>query len=314
MYKSKLGDSMNIIKKLVRYVVDEDYRFSVNNYLGLYKSIEDEDLLKRFYKLRMGKELNLENPQTFNEKLQWLKLNDRNPLYTKLVDKCDVKKYVSGIIGEEYIIPTLGIWDKPEDIDFETLPEQFVLKCTHDCGGLVICKDKRKLDKKQAIHKLNKSLKRNYYWISREWPYKNVKPRIIAEEYMEDTETSELRDYKFFCFNGQPKALFVATERQLPGEEVKFDFFDMEYNHLNIKNGHPNAKKLPKKPLQFELMKELARKLSKDIPQVRVDFYEVNGKVYFGEMTFFHFGGIVPFEPEEWDYKFGEWIVLPEKQ
>lgn len=279
---------------------------------GFFNWMDDEKYLKIAYKIRMGKELNLQHPKTYSEKLQWLKLYDRKTIYTDLVDKYQVKKIVANIIGENYIIPTLGVWDRAEDIDFDVLPDQFVLKCTHDSGGLVICKDKKKLDKATAVKKLNACLKHNFYYAQREWPYKNVKPRIIAEKYMEDNETHELRDYKFFAFDGRVKALFIASDRGSK-EETKFDFFDENFNHLPFTNGHPNADIIPKKPQQFELMKELASKLSKKIPQVRVDFYEVNGKVYFGEITFFHWSGMTPFEPEEWDYKLGEWIELPEK-
>ena len=269
---------------------------------------------KLFLKLRYFKSChkfpNLKDPKTYNEKIQWLKLHDRNPLYTTLVDKYEVKKYIADKIGEEYVIPTLGIWDSFDDIDFDSLPNQFVLKCTHDSGGLVVCKDKNMLDIAQARKTIASSLKTNYYWSGREWPYKNVKPRIIAEKYMEDSQTEELRDYKFFCFNGEVKALFIASERQKKGEEVKFDFFDADFNHLPIRQGHPNASVPPEKPKRFEEMKSLAQKLSKDIPHVRIDFYEANQQVYFGEMTFYHFSGMMPFHPEEWDYTFGSWLKI----
>lgn len=257
----------------------------------------------------MNYPLNLDNPHTYNEKLQWIKLFDRNPLYTTLVDKAAVKEYVTSIIGEEYIIPTLGIWKRFDDINFDELPNQFVLKCTHDSGGLVICKDKKNLNLQQARQKINKSLDTNYYLIGREWPYKNVPRQIIAETYMEDSNTHELRDYKFFCFDGTPKALFIATDRQ-NRKEPYFDFFDMDFKHLPMKHGHPNAPSIPEKPVCFELMKELSAKLSKGLKEVRVDLYEVDGKVYFGELTFFHHAGMVPFEPVEWDRIFGDWIVL----
>ncbi len=271
----------------------------------------DSEYLKKRYYYKVGSALNLDNPQKYTEKLQWLKLHERNSKYTAMVDKYAVRDYVSQKIGNEYLIPLLGgPWKKFSEIDFSELPDQFVLKCTHDSGGLVICKDKKTLDRRCAKKKINSCLKRNFYHLNREWVYKDVVPQIIAEQYMEDSQTNELRDYKFFCFNGEPKALFVATDRQTPGEEVKFDFFDMDYNHINVKNGHENAKTFPEKPWQFDLMKDLAKKLSTDIPHVRVDFYEVDGKVYFGEMTFFHFSGMVPFDPEEWDYTFGSWIEL----
>lgn len=277
------------------------------------KKLSDEEYLSLVYKLKLGKKLDLESPKTFNEKIQWLKLYDRKSIYTTMVDKYAAKKYVAGIIGEEYIIPTLGVWDQFDDIDFDALPEQFVLKTTHDSGGIVICRNKKTFDMEKARRKIEWSLKREFYYLWREWPYKNVKPRILAEEYMEDTQTAELRDYKFFCFDGDVKALFVATERQKEGEEVKFDFFDMDFQHLALRQGHPNAVVCPKKPERFNEMRRLAEKLSKGIPHVRVDFYEVNGKVYFGELTFSHFTGLVPFEPEQWDYTFGSWIQLPQK-
>ena len=301
------------IQKIAKALFNEKYRFIVASNRGCCQKTSDKDFLHKKFNYTVNRNLDLDNPKSYNEKLQWLKLYDRKPEYTRMVDKYEVKKLVSELIGEEFVIPTIGVWDKFDDINFDSLPEKFVLKCTHDSGGLVICKDKSHFDKKAAKKKISKCLKRNYYYSHREWPYKNVKPRIIAENYMEDTKTAELRDYKFFCFDGDVKALFVATERQKAGEEVKFDFFDENFNHLPVKQGHPNAEVTPEMPERFEEMKRLASVLSQNIPHVRVDFYEVDGKVYFGEMTFYHFSGFVPFEPEEWDYKFGEWIELPEK-
>lgn len=264
------------------------------------------------FKRRAGYKMDWKNPKTFNQKLQWLKVYDRNPLYTTMVDKYEAKKYVADIIGEEYIIPTLGVWDRFEDIDFDQLPDQFVLKCTHDSGGLVIVRDKSRFDKEKARKKFKMALNRNPYTVDREWPYKNVKPRIIAEQYMEDPTSKDLKDYKIFCFNGVAKAMFIATDRANETEETKFDFFDMEFQHLDFTNGHPNADVPPQKPETFEKMKTLAEELSQNIPQLRVDFYEVNGKAYFGELTFSHWSGMKPFEPKEWDYKLGEWIDLSE--
>ncbi len=283
------------------------------SYMKISRFVPDKMYLKMIYNVNFDKKLDLKNPKTFNEKLQWLKLYDKKPEYIIYVDKYEVKKYIADTIGEQYVIPTIEVWDSVEDINIDLLPEQFVLKCTHDSGSTVICRKKNEFDIESAKIKLKKKLKKNMFWMGRAWPYKNVKARIIAETYMEDEETSELRDYKFFCFNGKAKALFIATDRQTAGEETKFDFFDMEYNHLPITNGHPNAKVLPEKPKCFDEMRGLAEKLSAGIPHVRVDFYEVNGRVYFGELTFFHWSGLVPFEPEEWDYKFGDWIELPEK-
>lgn len=283
------------------------------NYTGHFIK-NDATFLKMKWKVSdMQYTLNLEEPRTFCEKLQWLKLYDRRPIYTTMVDKIEAKKYVASIIGEEYIIPTIAVWNTVDEIDWNILPNQFVMKCSHDSGGIIVCTDKSKLDIKRTIKIMKKDLKRYFFWQNREWPYKYVKPRILVEKYMEDNKTGELRDYKFFCFDGVVKALFVASERQKKGVETKFDFFDDEYNHLPIINGHPNAIFVPEKPSRFEDMKVLASKLSKGFPHLRVDLYEMNGKIYFGELTFFHWSGMVPFEPLEWDYKFGEWIHLPKK-
>lgn len=299
-----------LIKKLYKYIANTEYRFLINTSLGFTKKRDDLSFLKKKFKILLGYKLNLDSPLTYNEKLQWLKLYDRKALYKQLVDKYEVKKYISDIIGDQYVIPTLGVWDSYDEIDINSLPNQFVLKCTHDSGGIVICKNKAYFDNEKTKKQIEKALKNNYFYQHREWPYKDVKPRIIAEKYMEDSATGELRDYKFFAFNGKVNAMFVASERQKKNTEVKFDFFDRDYNHLPIKQGHPNADVLPEKPLCFNEMIALAEKLSIGIPQVRIDFYEVNGQVYFGEMTFFHFSGMVPFEPCEWDTTFGSWIDL----
>ena len=248
-----------------------------------------------------GQRPDLNRPRRYTEKLQKMILRDHNPLYHRLVDKAEVKSYVSSLIGEEHIIPTLGVWSRAEDIDWDILPDCFVLKCTHDSGSALICRDKASFDREAACEKLGAALSRDYWKVSREWAYKGVKPRIIAEAYLGD----DVADYKFFCFNGKPELLFVATERQKEGEEVKFDFFDMSFNHLDIRNGHPNASVPPARPEHFDEMKDLAARLSAGLPQVRVDFYELGGKVYFGEYTFYHFRGLVPFEPDGWDVKIG---------
>lgn len=273
--------------------------------------IPDKLFLRIKFRLYMGYWMDFSSPKTFNEKLQWLKVYNRKSIMTDMVDKVEAKNYVAKRIGEEYIIPTLDIYESVNDINFENLPDKFVLKCTHDSGGLVICKDKKNLDINTTKKKLAKSLKNNYYYKHREWPYKNVKPRIIAEQYMEDESGYELKDYKFFCFDGDVKMLFIATDRSVPNEETKFDFYDADFKHLPFTNGHPNAKRELKRPKGFEKMKELASKLSKGHPHLRVDFYDVNGKIYFGELTFYHWSGMVPFKPKEWDYKIGEWIELP---
>ncbi len=287
----------------------------MNNFIQRCKNLLPDKLylaikFRKFY----GYWMSFNHPKTFNEKLQWLKLYDKRPIYTTMVDKYAVKKYVADIIGDEYIIPTLGVWNKAEEIEWDKLPNQFVLKCTHDSGGLIICKDKNKLDKPAAIKKLNDCLACDFYMYGRELPYKNVPHRIIAEQYIEpDPTINDLIDYKFFCFDGEVKALFIATERQNPNEEVKFDFFDAEFNHLPLRQGHDNAKTMPQKPKNFELMKQLASKLSKGFPHIRVDFYETPKGVLFGELTLYQFGGFMAFEPAEWDRVFGDWIVLPQK-
>ena len=277
---------------------------------GFLNWMPDALYLKIAFPTFTGYKLDLKNPKTFNEKLQWLKLYNRNPAYTQMVDKFAVREYIAKKIGEEYLIPLLGVWDRFEDINFSQLPNQFVLKPTHDSGSVIICKDKSKLDIKETQNKINKSLKRNFYYAGREWPYKDVKPRIFAEKYMVDESGYELKDYKFFCFDGIPRAMFVASDRQVQGEEVKFDFYDMNFEHLPFVQGHPKSNRQIQRPESFERMKELAGKLSTGIPHVRVDFYDINGKIYFGELTFSHVGGWVPFVPKEWDEIFGGWIKL----
>ncbi len=281
---------------------------------GMLKWIPDKMYLKLRYRAAFHKKLNLKNPQTYNEKLQWMKLYDRNPLYNKLVDKYDVREFIKERIGEEHLIPAYGVWDKFDDINFDELPDEFVLKCTHDSGSVFICKDKSKIDKAWLKAKFEKALKGNQYHGGREWAYKDVKGKIVAEKFMVDESGYELKDYKFFCFDGEVKAMFIATDRGVEGEDVKFDFFDENFNHLPFKHGHENAKVTPLKPEGFEEMKEIAKVLSKGLRQVRVDLYNINGKIYFGEMTFYHHCGFVPFEPEEWDYTFGSWIDISERK
>ena len=278
---------------------------------GFARLFSDKFFLKCEYKHIFGKKLNLKDPQTFNEKLQWLKLYDRRSEYTAMVDKYEVKKYVADMIGEEYIIPTLGVWDRFEDIDFDSLPDQFVLKCTHDSGGLAICRDKSKFDIEKARTKINKALKRKYFYVHREWPYKNVKPRIIAEQYMADNN-GELLDYKFMSFMGDVKCLFICSDR-FSKDGLHVTFLDNEWNVMPFERYYPSKKEGFVKPSSYEQMKLLAERLAQDIPFVRVDFYDVNGKVYFGELTFFPGGGLEPFNPPEWDKTFGDWIKLAEK-
>ena len=276
--------------------------------IDLNKFLPDKIYIKFMYFIWMWRLVDLDEPRTFSDKLQWLKLYDRKPKYTKMVDKYEAKEYVSKIIGKKYIIPTIGIYNSFDEIDFSKLPKQFVMKCTHDSGGIVICKDKDKLNIEEAKIKINNSLNNNYYWMWREWPYKKVKPRIIIEKYMEDKETKELRDYKYFCFDGKAKLMFIATDRCI--HKTKFNFYDMDFNLLPFKQHYPNDKRKIKKPKSFNKMKELAEKLSKGLPQIRVDFYEINGKVYFGEFTFYNFSGLSKFNDDKWDIEFGKYIDI----
>lgn len=299
------------IETLYKIIFEKNTRVIFMSTHGLHNFITDEEFVKTRYESAFGKKLNLENPVTYTEKLQWLKLYDHCAEYSTMVDKISVKKYVANKIGDEYIVPLLGVWDKADDIDFEGLPSQFVLKSSHDSGGYIVCKNKESINKGELRKKVNALLKRNYYYGTREWPYKNVPPRVFAEEYLEDSESRELRDYKFFTFGGEPKVLYITSGRGKG--DTTADFFDMEGNHLDLKIDHEMAEVEPKLPKNFELMKSLARKLSEGTPQLRVDFYEVNGRVYFGELTFFHCGGLVPLKPEKWDKQFGEWVDLPEK-
>lgn len=255
---------------------------------------------------------NLRAPQLYTEKIQWLKLYDRKPQYTKMVDKYEAKAYIADIVGEEYIIPTYGVWDSFDEIDFESLPNRFVLKCTHNSGGVVVCLDRETFDIGKARQIIESCLAKNYYWHSREWQYKNVKPRIIAEEYLYDTDHPDdsIMDYKFLCFDGEPRLLYYAEENT---DDPYSDIYDMDFQKLDLQFPEPNSPVIASKPEHFEKMKELARKLSKGFPHLRVDFYDVNGKLYVGELTFYHCAGIFEIRPEKWDRILGDWITLPEK-
>lgn len=299
------------MKKIIRVSSAVFNRF---RRIGLLDVMSDEGFLNLAFRCKMGKKLNLKNPQTFNEKLQWLKLYDRNPLYTTLVDKYDVKKYIADIIGEEYIVPTLGVWDRFDDIDFDKLPEQFVLKCTHDSGGLVICRDKSKLDIAAAKEKIERSLKTNYYLIGREWPYKDVRPRIIAEPFLSEIADEGVPDYKFFCFGGEPRFLYVSRGLE-DHATAQISFFDFDGNKLPFKRSDYRNLQAFTKPENFEKMIGIAQTLAHKINGsfVRIDLYSLGEKIYFSEITFFPCSGYMPIEPEEWDQKIGSWIELPKK-
>lgn len=270
----------------------------------------DRLYLQLMYRLNVGKRLNLDHPVTFNEKLQWLKLYNRDPRYTVMVDKVKAKEYVAGIIGEEHIIPTLGVWDDPDDIDFDALPDQFVLKCNHNSGtGMCICRDKSRLDIKKVKAELRKGLRQNYFLHGREWPYKNVPRKILAEKFMVDESGTELKDYKIFCMNGEPEIIEVDYDRFVKHMR---NMYDKEWNQVELELQFPrNPHHVIPKPEKLDEMLDLARKLAKGIPHVRADFYNISGKVYWGELTFFHGSGMEEFRPEEWDEKLGKLIVLP---
>lgn len=272
---------------------------------------DSELFLKRLFKTVVGYDLDFNNPKTFNQKLQWLKLYNCNPNYSNLVDKYRFKQYVSERFGNEYIFETLGLWDKYDDIDFDKLPNRFVLKCTHDSGSVVLVENKNLIDHEKCKEFFDEKLSINYYWAGREWPYKNASRYIICEPYM--CEPDKMIDYKFMCFNGVPKLVFTCTER-FEKSGLKVTFFDMDWKRMDFERHYPKSKKNIQKPLNFNKMIEFASKVSENIPFVRVDFYEIEGKLYFGEMTFFPGGGMEEFTPIEWDYKLGEWIQLPERK
>lgn len=295
---------MSMIKRILK-----DPRLILTFILSRYCHwMNDELYLRLLYFLRVGKILHLNPPRTFNEKLQWLKLYDRHSEYTKMVDKAAAKEYVAGIIGKEYIIPTLGVWDEFEDIDFDALPNQFVLKCTHDSGGLIVCNNKEKLDIEKAKKKINKSLRKNYFHGTREYPYKNVKPHVLVEKYMED-ENEELQDYKLMCFNGKVKCSFVCSER-FSSDGLKVTFFDRNWVKMPFYRKYPNSKVTIFKPHSYDKMVELAEKIAQKIanPFIRIDFYNIKEQIYFGEITFYPGSGMEIFYPAEWDRVLGDWI------
>lgn len=302
---------MSIFKRFRKAIKHPQKIVFYLNEKGFHRLISDKFYIKNAYRYAMGKKINLKSPKTFNEKLQWLKLYDRNPLYTTLVDKYEVKKYISDKIGQEYIIPTLGVWDNFDDIDFNSLPNQFVLKCTHDSGGLVICRNKNELDIDNARRKIEKSLQRNYFWFGREWPYKDVKPRIIAEQFMQDRDYENLNVFKIFNFNSEPKIIQTIQNDKTPSETI--DYFDTDWNLLELKQNFPNSEKPLQKPKTLDKMLDLAQILAKDTsPFIRTDFYEINGQVYFSEFTFYSDSGLAKFTPAHWDLMLGKWIKLPQ--
>ena len=302
---------------LKKVLTDRDYRMIRLAKAGAFNHLSDRDYLTAQYRVRMHRELDLENPRLFSEKLQWLKLHDHNPLYTQLVDKYRVRDYIAQKVGEEYLIPLLGVWDDPDEIDFDALPDQFVLKCNHNSGtGMCICRDKSGLDAHTVRKNLRRGLKENFYLRCREWPYKDVPRKIIAEKFMPyEPGKNGLDDYRFFCFHGEPRMIYVyqteaASSKNKPSV-LSRDIFDTDWNHLPFCQKSGNAETEPLPPVNFEKMLELSRRLSENMTFLRVDFYEIRGRVYIGELTLYPFGGFAPFEPAEWDQKIGEWLTLP---
>lgn len=282
---------------------------------GWLNRLPDKAYLSIMYRATFAEKIDWEHPKTFSEKLQWLKLNDRKAIYSQMVDKYESKQFVAQRIGKEFVIPVVGgPWNHPDEIDYDSLPDQFVLKTTHDCGGVVICKDKRNFDRESAEKILQSHLERNYYLHCREWPYKNVHPRIFAEAYLcKDNGVPGIQDYKFFTFNGEPRLMYIASGRdyaQKDGQVVYADFFDMNFQHVDLQIDHDNAPECPPKPHNFEQMVKFAGILAQGTKHLRVDFYEVNGRLYSGELTFFHCGGLHTFRTKQWDPTMGDWISL----
>lgn len=301
------------MNRYIELLTNKRFRFSVLSKYGLLNWMTDEAHIKENFRLEFGREIDLDNPKTFNEKLQWLKLNDRQPEYAQMVDKYESKKIVEKLVGSSYVIPVVGgPWNKFDEINFDELPEEFVLKTTHDCGGVYICKDKRKLNLSQVRKFINGHLNRNYYMTCREWPYKNVKPRIFAEKYMCDMGNEILPVYKVFTFNGEPRVIQLIINDKTKKETV--DYFNTKWERLPFRQNFPNSKCDLKKPEKLDEILKLACRLNSSNPFLRTDFYVINGQVFFSEFTFYSDAGMAKFEPAEWDYILGEWIKLPEKE
>ena len=284
-------------QKIYKHRFDKNFSYDNQKYL-----------LETQFKRYVGYKLDLENPRTFNEKIQWLKLNYKNPMVTKCADKYAVREYIKEKIGEEYLIPLLGVWDSPDEIDFDSLPKQFVLKVNWGSGQNIIVKDKSKLNIDETKEKLKNWMKpeANHYYDFLEWAYKDIQPKITCEKYVEQMNGS-LIDYKFFCNWGEPKFLFLGIDRFI---DTKFNFYDLNWNLLPVKNHYDNCTRKIPRPKNYEKMLEISKILSQDFPFVRVDLFEIEDEIYFGELTFYHFNGTEPFDPIDWDYKFGNMIDL----
>ena len=277
---------------------------------GVSSLFSDKLYIKLLYYLYIGRKLDLESPQSFNEKLNWEKLYYRHPLMPKLVDKYDAKAYVREKIGDEHVVPNYGVWNTPEEVDFDSLPNQFVLKCTHNSGtGMYICRDKSKMDVEQVKEGLRRGLEERFYMRAREWAYKDAKPRIIADKFLDDHSGAEIQDYKFLCFDGVPRYVYQSVK----GKNIYENWYDMDFKPVDINNSFPRKYPEFEKPKGFEKMKELAAKLSAGFPHVRIDFFDVDGHVYFAEFAFYNWAGIMPFKDYKMDLELGEYFTLPEK-
>lgn len=298
--------------KFRQFLFDSRKRTLYLSYLGFYDKSDDETFIRKKGKALLGYSLNLQKPETFNEKMNWLKLHDRNPFYVQLVDKYEVKKIIAERLGSDYIIPNLGVWNSVDEIDFSGLPERFVLKCTHDSGSRVICTDKTRLDINKTKASLDEWLRKDYYKLNREWMYGKVKHRIIAEKYIEN-DGGYLNDFRFYCFNGNPR--FFSIDFHLDGKN-HMNFYDEKLEILPF----GSAEEIPvfdakvRIPENIGEMFSIARKLSAGHPFIRVDMYNIGGRIYFSELTFFTHGGFFILYPDQsWDRRLGDYLDLPDK-
>lgn len=297
------------MNRIIKAIANPRHSFTVIFQRICQYWMPDKLYLYILYRLVFGRSLNLKNPVTFNEKLNWMKLYGRKPVYTRMADKYEVKQFVKELIGEQYVVKNYGVYESWDEIVFEALPNTFVIKGTHDSGGAYVCKNKLSFNQIKVREKIELNQSHNFYYWYREWPYKNIKPRIIVDELLDDHTGNELRDYKFWCFNGIPTFMYCTIK----GKDVYENFYDMDFKPVMIDHGFPRHQPEFEKPKNFELMVQLASRLSEGVPFVRVDFFDVEGRVYFGEFTFFDWGGMRPFKCD-WDKKLGELLVLPSKQ
>ena len=298
-----------IINKIFMFLTAKEYRFYILNKFGLYNNLSDEEFLQKMYFSRYGKFIDFNSLKTFNEKLQWLKLYDHNPRYIDMVDKVNVKSIVADIIGEKYIIPTLKVYDSAAQIDFSELPVQCVLKCNHDSGSVFFVDENT--DKEKIRRKLSKSLKKNYFWHDREWPYYEITPKILVEEYLGELKNHNINDYKVFTFGGKAEYIQVDYDRFI---NHRRNFYNLEWEYVPFTTRYPtDSKHIIKKPECLREMIEAAEKIADYLNNpkfLRVDFYVIDDKLLFGETTFYHGGGMEVFMPAEYDIKLGELIKL----